>query len=961
MKKYFVSLLLIFFIAFGLLSLTSYAAEVPDTASTLQNDAISSQSKAMTSSPQEKTSQNHQTTFSEKTTSEKATTENVSTIKTSQDNVSTQNKTQIVEQHISSPQTNSTSSTTVTSQTSSEVPTQEKASQTTQTSSAQLQTSKENITAPKAMSQKTSSTSSVQTSRPSTNVSTQKATLTQTSKSQDTTTLNHKNITTQTTSNTKATTPSSTTHAILHTNDIHGRFVEEDGRVIGMAKVKGLKDQIQPDLVLDAGDAFQGLPVSNKSKGEEMAKAMNSVGYDAMTIGNHEFDFGYDQLMKLQQQLNFPMLSSNIYKDGHLIFKPSTIITKNNIRYGVVGVTTPETKTKTSPTAVNDIEFKDPLPSVTQAMNDIKDNVDVFVILSHLGVDKSTRNIWRSDYLIDQLTQSKLFSHPIFVVDGHSHTVIEHGRDYGANNVLTQTGTALANVGRIDFDVHNGTINNVNASLINVADTKEVPTDSQIEAQTRQANNEFLKETSTVIIPNNPVTLNGEREHVRTQETNLGNLITDAMEAYAEKNFSHRPDFAVTNGGGIRASIQTGQVTENDVITVLPFGNLISQIEVKGSDVKQAFEHSLSSTTDIQDGKKVLAPSGGFLQVSNSIRVYFNLDKESGQRVSAIKILNKSTGKYENLDSNRTYYVTTNDFTAHQGDGYDMFGGKREEGISLDAVVSQYIKEADLSSYDTVDAVRIINGQPEIDEQTDDATTTQPHDQTTSSQSNTHLEGAQPKHPGKVSQPNKKDNDHKVVAIHESPHPCINHHKSIAPKHHSNDMANTNHKHLTSTHTQQCHTHAIAIDKHKNYTGTHAHINHYDVAHHPIKTMLSLENKLTQESQYHNIAHLIGPYQYQSNQELTSSKACHTNKGSRAYTLPLKHGTDSNTHQDSIHVVTINDSEATSELTGCYTNKHHVQLPSTGKKEANLEHGIAILLVTTGAGLIYLRQRKKSA
>lgn len=106
-------------------------------------------------------------------------------------------------------------------------------------------------------------------------------------------------------------------------------------------------------------------------------------------------------------------------------------------------------------------------------MNDIKDNVDVFVILSHLGVDKSTRNIWRSDYLIDQLTQSKLFSHPIFVVDGHSHTVIEHGRDYGANNVLTQTGTALANVGRIDFDVHNGTINNVNASLINVADTKK--------------------------------------------------------------------------------------------------------------------------------------------------------------------------------------------------------------------------------------------------------------------------------------------------------------------------------------------------------------------------------------------------------------------------------------------------------------------------------------------------------
>ena len=959
MKKYFVSLLLIFFIAFGLLSLTSYAAEVPDTASTLQNDAISSQSKAMTSSPQEKTSQNHQTTFSEKTTSEKATTENVSTIKTSQDNVSTQNKTQIVEQHISSPQTNSTSSTTVTSQTSSEVPTQEKASQTTQTSSAQLQTSKENITAPKAVSQKTSSTSSVQISRPSTNVSTQKATLTQTSKSQDTTTLNHKNITTQTTSNTKATTPSSTTHAILHTNDIHGRFVEEDRRVIGMAKVKGLKDQIQPDLVLDAGDAFQGLPVSNKSKGEEMAKAMNSVGYDAMTIGNHEFDFGYDQLMKLQQQLNFPMVSSNIYKDGKLIFKPSTTITKNNIRYGIVGVTTPETKTKTSPTAVKDIEFKDPLPSVTQAMNDIKDNVDVFVILSHLGVDKSTKNIWRSDYLIDQLTQAKNFSQPIFVIDGHSHTVIEHGIHYGTNNVLAQTGTALANVGRIDFDTNNKTINDINASLINVADTKNVLADPQIEAQTRQANDEFLKETSTVIIPNNPVTLNDEREQARTQETNLGNLITDAMEAYAEKNFSHQPDFAVTNGGGIRASIQKGQVTENDVITVLPFGNLISQIEVKGSDVKKAFEHSLGSDTDIQDGKKVLAPSGGFLQVSHSIRVYFDIDKEPGQRINAIKVLNKSTGKYEDLDPNRTYYVTTNDFTANQGDGYDMFGGKREEGISLDAVVSQYMKEADLSSYDTTDPVRIINGQPESDEQTDDTTTVQPNHQTTPSQSDTHQEEKQTQHPTEISQPSKevpqpsrKDDHHKVVAIHGKPHRCAIHPKSMTEKYYSNDIANTNYK-------RSCHPYAIMIDEHKNDTDTH--INYHNINCHHIKKMTFLENKSTQASQHNKISHSIGHYQHQSNPESASSKTCHINVVSTKYALPLKYSISSNTHNDSTHGITINESEITPESTESYTNEYPAQLPNTGKNEDNLEHGIAILLVTTGAGLIYLRQRKKSA
>ena len=213
------------------------------------------------------------------------------------------------------------------------------------------------------------------------------------------------------------------------------------------------------------------------------------------------------------------------------------------------------------------------------------------------------------------------------------------------------------------------------------------------------------------------MTLNGERAQAR-KETNLGNLITDAMEAYASKNFSHQPDFAITNGGGIRASIEKGEVTENDIITVLPFGNLISQIQVKGSDVEKAFEHSLSADTETQDGKKVLGANGGFLQVSDSLRVYYDINKASGQRINAIKVLNKENGEYEDLNPNRTYYVTTNDFT-NQGDGYDMFGGQREEGISLDAVVAQYIKNTDLNQYNTEEPVRIINGLPESNEQPD--------------------------------------------------------------------------------------------------------------------------------------------------------------------------------------------------------------------------------------------------
>lgn len=236
--------------------------------------------------------------------------------------------------------------------------------------------------------------------------------------------------------------PQTTTHKILHTNDIHGRLAEEKGRVIGMAKLKTVKEQEKPDLMLDAGDAFQGLPLSNQSKGEEMAKAMNAVGYDAMAVGNHEFDFGYDQLKKLEGMLDFPMLSTNVYKDGKRAFKPSTIVTKNGIRYGIIGVTTPETKTKTRPEGIKGVEFRDPLQSVTAEMMRIYKDVDTFVVISHLGIDPSTQETWRGDYLVKQLSQNPQLKKRITVIDGHSHTVLQNGQIYN-DDALAQTGTSV--------------------------------------------------------------------------------------------------------------------------------------------------------------------------------------------------------------------------------------------------------------------------------------------------------------------------------------------------------------------------------------------------------------------------------------------------------------------------------------------------------------------------------------
>lgn len=494
---------------------------------------------------------------------------------------------------------------------------------------------------------------------------------------------------------------------ILHTNDIHGRLDAEPDRVIGMAKVKTIKEQEKPTLMLDAGDVFQGLPISNYSKGEDMAKVLNSIGYDAMTIGNHEFDFGFDQTLRLKEMLNFPMISSNVYKDGKSVFTPSTIINKDGIRFGIVGVTTPETATKTHPNNIKGITFLDPLTTVTKEMTKQIDKVDSYVVLSHLGIDKATQENWRSDYLAQQLAANQLFSDKtIVVIDGHSHSVIDHGILTG-NTVLGQTGTALANIGKITFTPDGST---KTAELINVSATKDISGDQDVQAVVDKAKEKFSNFTSEVII-NNKVNFQGERDYVRTQETNLGNAITDALEQYSLTGFKHQGDFAVTNGGGIRASIQGNKdITRGDVISVLPFGNTISQIQVKGSAIKEMFEHSLSAPTVDKGNGIQLDANGAFLHVSNSVKVYYDLSKTSGQRVYAVEVYDKASKQYQPLDVNKTYNVVTNDFVAAGGDGYTMLGGPREEGPSLDTVFANFMKTADLSVYDTTKAQRVIAG-----------------------------------------------------------------------------------------------------------------------------------------------------------------------------------------------------------------------------------------------------------
>jgi len=515
---------------------------------------------------------------------------------------------------------------------------------------------------------------------------------------------------------------------LVHTNDVHGRIVEEKGRdkttsVVGDAKLatvieneRAKKDQTT--VVLDAGDAFQGLPISNSTKGETRAEILNKMNYDAMAVGNHEFDFGLDEAKKYKQILKFPLLSSNTYVNGARLFEASTIVDKDKTVKGdevvVIGVTTPETATKTHPKNVQGVTFKDPIPEVLNVVKEIQakakatgDDYKTYVVLAHLGVDTTTPNEWRGSTLADELSKSPLLKGKrVVVIDGHSHTV--ESKTYGDNVTYNQTGSYLNNIGKVTLKPNSllGT-----PSLIKASETTNVTPNAEVKALVDKIKAKYDAENAVVVVKNSPVELSGTRENVRVRETNLGNVVADSLYEYGQTGFKNKADIAVTNGGGLRETIAKDKpITKGSVIAVLPFGNTISQISVTGKDVLAMFEKSLGSILQVdkagktvldENGQPLLEPSGGFLHVSGA-KVYYDTNLPSGKRVLRVEVKNHDTGAYDKLDLAKTYYLTTNDFLAAGGDGYTMLGGAREEGPSMDEAFKNYLEKADLTKYAVV-------------------------------------------------------------------------------------------------------------------------------------------------------------------------------------------------------------------------------------------------------------------
>ena len=482
---------------------------------------------------------------------------------------------------------------------------------------------------------------------------------------------------------------------ILHTNDVHGA-------IDNYASVAALKDAYEAAgaqvLLMDAGDFSQGSTSVNVSEGATAVELMNMAGYDVATTGNHEFDFGYANLKTLMESAEFPILAADAFTaEGDLAMDGDNLTFQlGDVTVGVFGLATPETATKAHPAKLEGVTFlaEDELFACAQEQVDelTAAGCDYIICLGHLGIDaESTGN--RSIDLLENVTGIDVF------IDGHSHSTQSdiaeetNGTGMVGDTVLTSTGTKLESVGVVDIAA-DGTIDASTISMEELNATEGFTPDQDIATRVSEINAQ-IEEDMGQVIGTSEVDLDGVRENVRASETNLGDLITDAMLWQAGQD-NEEVDAAITNGGGIRASIAAGDITKKSVNDVLPFGNTLYVVELTGAELLEALEASTYCTPE---------PVGAFPQVAgieftiNTGAAYDAGENYPGTTYAEPASINRVTIQTvggQAFDADATYTIVTNDFLAAGGDTYYAFSAAEsgyDTGISLDQVVMDYITE----------------------------------------------------------------------------------------------------------------------------------------------------------------------------------------------------------------------------------------------------------------------------
>lgn len=480
---------------------------------------------------------------------------------------------------------------------------------------------------------------------------------------------------------------------ILHTNDVHGA-------IESYAKVAALKLEYEAKgaevLLMDAGDYIQGEPYVSISQGLDAIRLMEYADYDVATVGNHEFDYGFENLSELADIAEFPIIAANVMYNGKLAFDANKVFElASGVKVGVFGLTTPETATKAHPGKIKGVTFLSGADMNKAAQAQVDEltaaGCDYIICLGHLGIDDSSKG-YRSVDLLEAVTGIDVF------IDGHSHSTLDEvkalvGDDCKVGDtLLTSTGTKLATVGVVTISKDGITIGSVDLE-------KYEKTDDVVEEAAQLVIDEVDAEYGAVFAKSE-VELCGEKAPGnRTQETNNGDLIADAILWYAKKDGSlpvaDENVIAITNGGGIRAAIAAGDITKKDVNTVLPFGNTVAYVTVKGSVLLEALEASTFSTPEAV---------GAFPQVSG---IKFSIDTNKafdqgelypGSTYYAPASINRVTIESINgkaFDPEATYVVVTNDFLAAGGDTYYAFSVSTsvDTGVPMDEALMSYITE----------------------------------------------------------------------------------------------------------------------------------------------------------------------------------------------------------------------------------------------------------------------------
>ena len=476
---------------------------------------------------------------------------------------------------------------------------------------------------------------------------------------------------------------------ILHTNDVHcqvDQAVGKDGKVtnLGYAGVAAYKADMAGQYgaknvtLVDAGDAIQGGPIGTLSKGSYIVDIMNKVGYDVAIPGNHEFDYGMDNFLSLaKEKANYPYVCANFTnKDGSSVFNAYKLVDYGSTQVAYVGISTPETFTKSTPTYFQDANGnyiygfcegnsgKDLYNKVQSAVNAARGaGADYVVAVGHLGIDAASKP-WTSEEVIANTTGIDV------MIDGHSHSTFERTvtNKVGKSVLMAQTGTKLANLGKVVIDTSTGAIT---AELVSGYAAQE-PT---VAAYVKSVNDQFSALLKTVVAKSsvNLTTLDPDtgKRAVRSAETNLGDLCADAYRTLLGA------DVAFVNGGGVRDNIPAGDITYEQIIKVHPFGNEACLIETTGQKILDALEMGASALP---------GELGGFLQVSGVTftvvkgipsSVVLNDKKEFVKVDGPYRVTNVMVGGVP-LDVNKTYTLAAHNYMLKSGgDGFTMFKGDK--------------------------------------------------------------------------------------------------------------------------------------------------------------------------------------------------------------------------------------------------------------------------------------------